>query len=224
MVNLDGFILTHVIEPIEYWTKEMAAEYLPEFKPVHRLNPEKVVTMGAFGMPEIYAEQRMAHDEALKASKPVILKAWEELEKVTGRKYSPVETYKTEGAETLILAMGSMCETAMHAVDEMRDAGKKVGLVKLRLWRPLPIPEIKAALSGAKDVVVLDRSITPGGGNAPVTSEIRSVMYDEPDRPKIHCQVAGIGGRDVAPEDITNMVELALKETETTYHIYGVRG
>ena len=224
MVNLDGFILTHVIEPIEYWTKEMAQEYLPTFKPVHRLHPDNVVTMGAFGMPEIYAEQKMAHDEALKDSKPVILKAWDELAKVTGRKYGPVETYKTEGAETLILAMGSMCETAMFAVDQMREAGKKVGLVKLKLWRPLPVPEIKAALSGAKDVIVLDRSISTGGGNAPVTSEIRSVMYDEPDRPKIHCQVAGIGGRDVAPEDITDMVELALKETESTYHIYAVRG
>ena len=224
MINLDGFILTHVIEPVEFWTKEMAQKYLPPFKPVYSLHPDKVVTMGAFGMPEIYAEQKMAHDQAIRNSMPIIEKAWQELTEITGRTYSPVEEYKTEDADTLILAMGSLCETASLAVDYMRDAGKKVGLVKLRLWRPLPVDKIRKALSKAKDVVVLDRSISTGGGNAPVTSEIRSVMYHEAQRPQVHCMVAGIGGRDVAPDDIVNMVEMALKDKDFDYHIYGVRG
>ena len=120
--------------------------------------------------------------------------------------------------------MGSLCETASLAVDRMRDAGRKVGLVKLRLWRPFPLAEVRKALSGAKDVVVLDRSITVGGANAPVTSEIRAAMYHEPQRPKIHCMIAGIGGRDVTPEDITNMVDMSLKGTNQEYYIYGVRG
>lgn len=224
MVNMDGFILTHVIEPIEFWTKEMAQSYVPPFKPLHRLHPDKVVTMGAFGMPEIYAEQKMAHEHALTNSMPVITEAWDELAKLTGREYAAVEQYKAEGAETLILAMGSICETASMAVDRMRDAGKKVGLIKLKLWRPLPVDEIRKALAAAKDVVVLDRSISVGGGNAPVTSEIRAVMYHESQRPKIHCVVAGIGGRDVAPDDVSKMVETALSESDSEYHIYGVRG
>ena len=99
MINVDGFTLTHVIEPIEPWTKEMAAKYLPEFKPVSRIHPDKPITMGVFGMPEIYIEQKMAHDQALKNSTPVILKAWDELAQLTGRQYLPVEEYKTEGAE-----------------------------------------------------------------------------------------------------------------------------
>ncbi|MEW6112826.1 MAG: transketolase C-terminal domain-containing protein [Thermodesulfobacteriota bacterium] len=224
MVNMDGFILTHVIEPIEFWTKEMVSSYLPQFRPLHTLHPDKVVTMGAFGMPEIYAEQKMAHDQALKNSMPVLQEGWNELTKVTGRKYAPVEQYRTDGAETLLLCMGSLCETASLAVDQMREAGRKVGLVKLRLWRPFPLAEVRKALSGAKDVVVLDRSITVGGANAPVTSEIRAAMYHEPQRPKIHCMIAGIGGRDVTPEDITNMVDLSLKGTNQEYYIYGVRG
>jgi len=224
MVNMDGFILTHVIEPMEFWTKEMAQSYLPQFKPAYRLHPDKVVSMGAFGMPEIYAEQKMAHDVALRDSRPVIDEAWDELARVTGRKYSAVEHYRTDGAETLILAMGSLCETASLAVDRMRDAGKKVGLVKLRLWRPFPFAEIRQALAGAKDVVVLDRSVNTGGGNAPVTSEIRAVMYHEPSRPKIHCMIAGLGGRDVTPDDVSNMVDMALAGTGAEYYIYGVRG
>ncbi|HMK34346.1 MAG TPA: transketolase C-terminal domain-containing protein [Desulfomonilaceae bacterium] len=224
MINVDGFNLTHVIEPIEFWTKEMVKDYLPAFKPLYTLHPEKVVSMGAFGMPEIYVEQKKAHDVALANSTPVIVQAWQELAKLTGRKYSPVETYRAEGAETLILAMGSICETASLAVDRMRDAGKKVGLVKLRLWRPLPVSDLRPILSQAKDVVVLDRSVSLGAASAPVTSEIRALMYHEPQRPKIHCTIAGLGGRDVTPEDVSKMVEISLSETDYDYHFYGVRG
>ncbi|MGD9819754.1 MAG: transketolase C-terminal domain-containing protein, partial [Desulfomonilaceae bacterium] len=201
IINVDGFGLTHVIEPIEFWTKEMVKKYLPPFEPLNTLHPDKVVTMGAFGMPEIFTEAKKALDEAIWNSAPVISEAWDELAQLTGRQYRPVETYKTEGAETLILAMGSICETASIAVDEMRASGKKVGLLNLRLWRPLPTEEIKKVLSGAKDVVVLDRALTPGGANSPLTSEIRTVMYGEPVRPNIYCMVAGLGGRDVTPSD-----------------------
>jgi pyruvate ferredoxin oxidoreductase alpha subunit len=175
-------------------------------------------------MPEIYVEQKKAHDEALANSRPIIEKAWGELAKLTGRKYSPIETYKVEGADTLILGMGSICETASLAVDQLRESGKKVGLVKVRLWRPLPVDDLRKILSAAKDVVVLDRSVALGGASAPVTAEIRALMYHEPQRPKIHCMMAGIGGRDVTPKDVSNMVQLALSETDYDYHFYGVRG
>lgn len=224
MINVDGFTLTHVIEPIEMWTKDMVGRYLPPFEPLNRLDPDKVVSMGAFGMPEIYAEQRYAHDKAVMDSRPIIDKAWDELADLTGRKYTAVETYRTEGAETIVLAMGSIGATASLAVDRLRDEGKKAGLVKLRLWRPLPVEELKKAFAGAKDVVVLDRAVSPGAGIAPVASEIRAVMYDEPRRPKIHCMIAGLGGRDVTPEDVCNMIDLALAGKTKDYHIYGVRG
>ena len=175
-------------------------------------------------MPEIFTEAKKALDEAIWSSAPVISEAWDELAQLTGRQYRPVETYKTEGAETLILAMGSICETASIAVDEMRASGKKVGLVNLRLWRPLPKEEIKRVLSAVKDVVVLDRALTPGGANSPLTSEIRTVMYSEPVRPNIYCMVAGLGGRDVTPTDIATMVEKALTDKHMDHYIYGVRG
>jgi pyruvate ferredoxin oxidoreductase alpha subunit len=224
MINVDGFNLTHVIEPIEFWTKDMVNKYLPPFQPLSRLHPDKVLSMGAFGMPEIYVEQKKAHDVALADSRPVIVQAWDELAAMTGRKYSPIETYKVEGAETLILGMGSICETASLAVDQLRESGKKVGLVKVRLWRPLPVGDLRKILSTAKDVVVLDRSVSLGGASGPVTGEIRALMYHEPQRPKIHCMMAGLGGRDVTPDDVSKMVQLALSETDYDYHFYGVRG
>ncbi len=223
MINVDGFNLTHVIEPIEFWTKDMTQKYLPEFKPIHRLYPDKVVTMGAFGMPEIYTEAKMAQNDALLKSFPVIKQGWNELADLTGRKYSPVEMYKTEDAETIILGMGSICETATLAVDQMRDQGKKAGLVKLRLWRPLPVDDIKKALAGAKDVLVLDRAVSFGAANAPVTSEIRAIMYHESNRPNIHNVIAGLGGRDVTPDHIIEMLEMALADKTRGYNIFGVR-
>jgi pyruvate ferredoxin oxidoreductase alpha subunit len=223
MINVDGFNLTHVIEPIEFWTKDMTQKYLPEFKPIHRLHPDKVVTMGAFGMPEIYTEAKMAQNDALLKSFPVIKQGWDELADLTGRQYSPVEMYKTEDAETIILGMGSICETATLAVDQMRDQGKKAGLVKLRLWRPLPVDDIKKALAGAKDVLVLDRAVSFGAANAPVTSEIRAIMYHESNRPNIHNVIAGLGGRDVTPDHIIEMLEMALADKTHGYNIFGVR-
>ncbi|MBM3298518.1 MAG: pyruvate ferredoxin oxidoreductase [Deltaproteobacteria bacterium] len=224
MINVDGFTLTHVIEPIEVWTKEMVRQYLPPFQPIHKLHPDKVVTMGAFGMPEIYAEQRFAHELAILNSRSVIDKAWDELASLTGRKYKAVDSYKTEGADTIILAMGSLCETASLAVDKMRQAGRKVGLVKLRLWRPLPVEELRAALGSAQEVLVLDRAISPGAGCAPLTSEIRAIMYQHDKRPKIRGMIAGIGGRDVTPDHVVDMVDLALAGKTRDGHIYGVRG
>jgi len=224
MINVDGFNLTHVIEPIEFWTKDMVKEYLPPFKPLNTLHPNKVVSMGAFGMPEIYAEQKYAHDHVLLKSHEVLLEGWDEMAKMTGRKYSPVETYKADDAEILLFSMGSICETASIAVDQMREQGKSVGLVKLRLWRPLPKEELKSILGKAKEVVVLDRSLAPGAANAPVTSEMRALMYHEAQRPKIHCMIAGLGGRDVTPQDVINMVEQAIVEKNDDYHFYGVRG
>lgn len=224
MLNVDGFTLTHVIEPIEFWTKEMVQQYLPPFKPLHRLHPDKVVSMGAFGMPEVYAEQRYAHEHAILQSRPIIDQAWDELAKITGRKYSSVEQYKTEDAETLILAMGTMCGTASLAVDKLRKEGRKVGLVKLRLWRPLPVFELRQALSKAKNVLVIDRAVTPGAGTAPVVSEVRSIMYHEAQRPNIYSVLAGIGGRDVTPDDVISMLNMALAGDVDDYHFYGVRG
>jgi pyruvate ferredoxin oxidoreductase alpha subunit len=200
------------------------AKYLPTYKPMYSLHPDKIVSMGAFGMPEIYTEQKKALDHVMANSKEVVLKAWDELAQLTGRRYAPVETYKAEGADTLILGMGSICETASLAVDQLREQGKNVGLVKLRLWRPFPLDEVRATLGAAKDVVVLDRAISPGAGTLPLSAEIKSVMYGASQRPNIHSVVAGLGGRDVTPADVVKMVGVALSGQISEYYIYGVRG
>ena len=226
IVNMDGFILTHVIEPIEYWDADMVKKYLPNFNPVNALNPQNPTTVGAFGMPGIYTEAKMAQNEALLNSKPHILKAWEELGKVTGRHYKPVETYKTDGAETVFLSMGSTGDTVAMAVDELREQGKPVGLIKLRLWRPFPFEELREAAKGAKRIIVLDRAVSYGGPGGPVASEIRSVFYGEAEMPEVTNFICGLAGRDVTPNDYIGMYERSESvgnARQEDYVFYGVR-
>ena len=227
IVNMDGFILSHVIEPIELIEQEKIDQFLPPYQPLHRLHPDRPVTMGAFALPSIFAETKKAQEVAIWSSMPKILETWKAFGDMTGRYYNPVETYKAADAETLLLTMGSFGETASVAVDMMRKEGRSVGLVKIRLWRPFPFDEFKKAALHAKQLVVIDRAVSVGGPGGPVASELRSALYGSDHRPFVYNFVAGISGRDVAPSDFIKMVDKAEIEIEEGnregYEIYGVR-
>jgi len=225
--NMDGFILSHVIEPIEMIEQEKIDRFLPPYEPLHRLHPDRPVTMGAFALPSIFAEAKKAQEEALRASMPKILETWKAFGDMTGRYYHPVETYKAEDADTLLVTMGSCGETASVAVDKMREEGRSVGLVKIRLWRPFPFDDLKKATLQAKQLVVIDRAISVGACG-PVASEVKAALYGQDQRPSIYNFVAGISGRDVTPSDFVKMVDKAEieidKGNKEGFEIYGVRG
>lgn len=226
IVNMDGFILTHVIEPIEYWDQETVNRYIPEFRPVNVLHPDQPLSMGAFGMPAIYTEAKKAQDEALINSKSEILSAWKEMGDLVGRHYHPVETNQAEDAETVFLTMGSSGETVSIAVDELRSQGKSVGQVKLRLWRPFPFEEFREAVRGTKRIIVIDRAISYGGPGGPLASEIRSILYREDNMPVVTNFLCGLAGRDVTPEDYIAIYNKTLnmgKVRQEDYIFYGVR-
>ncbi len=226
IINMDGFILSHVIEPIELIEQEKIDQFLPPYQPLYRLHPDRPVTMGAYALPSIFMETKKAQEVALRASMPKILETWKAFGEMTGRYYSPVETYKADDAETLLVTMGSFGETASVAVDQMRKDGRAVGLVKIRLWRPFPFEAFKKATLHAKQLVVIDRAISVGACG-PVASEIKAALYGEPVRPSIYNFVAGISGRDVAPSDFIKMVDKAEVEIEEGnregFELYGVR-
>jgi pyruvate ferredoxin oxidoreductase alpha subunit len=228
IVNLDGFILTHVVEPLEILDQETADQFLPPLTPYHKLDPKKPVTMGAFALPELYAEIKMAHQVALTNSRGPILEVWREWAALTGRQYRPVERYRTEGARILLLLMGSLAEVAELAVDELREAGEAVGLLKPRLWRPFPFADLREAVAGADLVIVCDRALSPGGAAGPVMAEVRSALYPLAERPQVLGYVVGLGGRDVQPQDFKDIVSHALKETvqgpKEEFYLVGVRG
>jgi pyruvate ferredoxin oxidoreductase alpha subunit len=227
-VNLDGFILTHMIEPVEYEDDELIKQYLPEFKMKNALHPDNPVSMGCFGMPEIYTETQMNREAGVQGSYPHILKAWGEWGKLTGRYYKPIETYLSDDAEYCIVTMGSYGETAHDVVDALRKEGEKVGLVKIRLWRPFPLDEFRKAVLGKKHLIVLDRAITFGAQGGPVASELRSVLYKKDGAPTIVNYVAGLAGRDVSRKDFRNIILEGKKKAESGdtegFTLYGLRG
>ena len=163
IINLDGFILSHVVEALETVDQEMVDKFLPAYIPRHHLDPKHPVTMGAFAMPEIYTEVKMNHEVTLTNSYHHILEVWDEWAKLTGRSYQPVERVHTKGAKILLLTMGSLSEVAEIAVEEMRQAGLPVGLLKLRLWRPFPFQDLREAVGDAELLIVCDRALSLGG-------------------------------------------------------------
>ncbi|MBI4773923.1 MAG: pyruvate ferredoxin oxidoreductase [Deltaproteobacteria bacterium] len=227
IVNLDGFTLSHVIEPIEYFDQAEVDSYLKPYVPAMRLDPKHPITMGPVGMPEVYTEARKAQEEAIKAARPVIAEAWQAFGDQFGRYYRAVESYQMDGAETVLITMGSIGETAMTAVDEMRSRGKKVGLLRIRLFRPFPVEELRKALKGVKRVGVIDRALPFGASGGPVAAEVRSALYHQTDRPFVYNYIAGLGGRDVTVENFEEMAsELeSLEKSELTefYKIINVR-
>jgi len=227
MVHLDGFYLSHVIEPVLFPEQSQVDKFIPPYQYPIPLHPDRPVTMGAFGPPVIYSEAKWAQEVNLRASKKVILQCWEEFGKTFGRYYSPVESYHSEDAKVLLLTLGSFSETAMTAIDKMRGEGREVGLVRIRLWRPFPFEEIRQAVRNAGVLIVLDRALSFGGPGGPVCSEVRSALYGEAKKPKVIGFVGGLGGRDITPagfEEIINRgIEISQKGSKNEFEIFGVR-
>jgi len=206
MVNLDGFLLTHVYEPVELYDQKMVDEFLPSYAPVFALDPKNPVTMGTLAPPEVYTEARyMVHHAQLRA-KEVIEEVANDFKKKFGRYAGGlVETYKMEGAEVALMAMGSIIGTMKDAVDEMRAAGMPVGVVKVRTYRPFPVEALREALRGVKAVCVVDRNISMGMEGALFT-DLKAGLYAKSNA-EILGFVAGLGGRDITIEDFKNMAK-----------------
>jgi len=227
MIHLDGFHLTHMIEPVILPEQSAVDRFLPPNQYPLPLDPNKPVTMGDFGPPVIYSEAKWAQEVNLRASKKVILECWKEFRETFQRKYLPVESYNSKDARVLLLTMGSFSETAMVAVDKLRGEGMDVGLLRLRLWRPFPFEEFRQAVKGAEVLIVLDRALSFGGPGGPVCSELKAALYSESKRPKVVSFVGGLGGRDITMAGFETIVrrgiEIAEKGSENEFEIFGVR-
>ena len=180
MVHLDGFHLTHMIEPIYLPDQAEVDRFLPPYDYAPPLDISRPATIGVVGPPFIYTETKKAQVAAFDAALGPIEECWAEFARQFGRTYRPVETYRTDGARTLLLTMGSYGETAMEAIDQMRGQGKDVGLVRLRLWRPFPFAELREAVKEADVLVVLDRAVSPGGTRPAVVRSHTAAGSDRP--------------------------------------------
>jgi len=208
MVNHDAFYVSHALEPVRVPAQEVVDAFLPPYAPEHRLDTAKVESWGNVVTQDMFYRHRQALGVAMGEVPATALEADREWRELTGRGYGVIERYRCEGARTVIVTMGSMCGTARDAVDAMRDAGRAVGLLKVRLFRPLPKQALRAALAGVPEILVLDRNHSPGHGGV-LHQELRAALYGMPDAPRIHGYLAGVGGVNVSPERIAEFVRMA---------------
>ncbi len=197
MVCMDGFILTHTYETVDVPTQEEADKFLPPYDPLYSLDPKDPVSLGTYAGPELYQEVRYTMHRDCLASKEVVKEVAREFKEAFGRWTGDViQPYRCDDAETVVIAMGSVVGTLKEWVDVERAKGEKVGVLKLRCYRPFPQDELREALSQARHAIVLEKAVSMGGYGI-VAAELRAALYGQASAPTVACAVAGLGGRDI---------------------------
>jgi len=226
IVNLDGFTLTHTVQPVDLLSDEEAKKFVGEYKPVYPLlDVEHPVTWGPFAMPDYYFELKRAQQAGMEAVPEVFLAVQQEFSKLSGRRYAGFfEAYKLADAEYALVVLGSTAGTAKVAVDELRARGMKVGLLKPWLWRPFPANAVAEALKGVRAVAVLDRAFSFGTMGA-LFEDVASALYPLEKRPILANYIYGLGGRDITVNDLIRVFEElpTLQKTEWTLRYIGLR-
>lgn len=228
MVCMDGFIISHSIERIEYLDDEVVKDFVGEYKPLYPLlDVDNPVSYGPLILPDLYMEYKRAQHEVMTKVSKVVLDVAADFEKISGRRYGLFEPYRLDDAEIALVILNSAAGTAKDVVDEFRDRGIKAGLLKPRLFRPFPYKEVAEALKTAKAICVLDRADS-FGGFGPLYMEIASALMMNGSKPILINKIYGLGGRDFLPEHaeivLNELVEILRTGNIREYKEYlGVR-
>ena len=229
MVCQDGFITSHSIENIELEEDEKVKEFVGTYKPKHYLlNDKEPIAVGPLDLQAYLFEHKAQQAEAMKNAKEVILNVAKDFEKMTGRKYSFFEEYKTEDADFVIICMNSTAGTAKYEADKLREQGIKAGVLKLRVFRPFPAEEIAKAISHVKAVAVLDKADGLNAVGGPLFTDVTSGLYTNGVQIPTLSYIYGIGGRDIKAEEIgtvyKDLSEVAkFGKVENPYRYLGLR-
>ncbi|MCX5906710.1 MAG: pyruvate ferredoxin oxidoreductase [Deltaproteobacteria bacterium] len=210
MVLEDGFVLSHTSEPVDVPDPQEVDRFLPPYRARHKLSADEPHTYNIMVDPSRFIAFRHEGQKSMEQAKKVVARVDREFKSRFGRGYGLIEKYRATDADVVFLTMGTPASTAREVIDEFRKQGKKVGLMRLRLFRPFPTEEIVKQLSGVKKVAVLDRAISLGAGGI-VAQEVKAALLNSPKKPKVFEFIAGLGGKDINPEAIRTMVEKTMK-------------
>jgi len=209
MVTYDAFFLSHTSEVVDIPEIEEVDAFLPAFEPRYRLDVNDPRMFGGMIGPDYFYEERFVmHKDSMEAVN-VYPRICEAFEQAFGRQYDVCETYRTEDADLILVTAGTITSVSRIAVDDARKAGKKVGLMKIRMFRPVPLDRWRESLGNALRVVVVDRNISAGLGGV-FASEVKSALFSLEKRPSVYSVIAGLGGRDVTPQDMSGIIEHVL--------------
>jgi len=239
MVCLDGFTLSHTMENVMTLPDDVIQEFVGERKFItveghlgeseFRLDPDNPMTMGPLDLQDFYYEHKMHQVEAIDKALEVVKEVDREWAELSGREYKIVEPYLMEDAEAAIIGIGSATGTVRHVVDELREEGKKVGMIKLRLFRPFPVHDLKNAIGDVPVIGVMEKCISFGAAGSPIMMEMMTGYYHDEEKPLMANYVVGLGGRDVSPDMIREIYDDLLKiksegKVTKTMNYIGVRG
>lgn len=208
MIVLDAFYLSHTAEPVDIPDQEVVDAFLPQREARRKLDVNDPHAFGALVRPDSYMEMRWQQQDAMDRTHDVFADVEREWERLTGRRYGAIEAYRAHDADLLLVTSGTITSTARAVVDQRRERGEAVGLVKVKMFRPFPTAALRDALAGVARVAVLDRNVSVGHGGI-FAEELRSALYDLPpdDRPELRGYVLGLGGRDVTPAVIDGIID-----------------
>ncbi len=239
MVCLDGFTLSHTMENVLTLPDEAVQKFIGERpfieveghmgKGEFRLNPELPLTMGPLDLQDFYYEHKMQQVEAMEQALKHIKEIDDEYGRLSGRSYRYVEPYMMDDAEVALIGMGSMTGTIRYMVDELRAEGVKAGMIKLRLFRPFPVEEIKKAVGDTPVLGVMEKCVSFGAPASPLMEELMTAYYRDEEKPLMANYVVGLGGRDVSPDMIREAYRSMKKirktgKVEQLSTFIGVRG
>lgn len=208
MVCYDGFITSHSVEAIELLEDKVVKEFVGEYNPKHYLlNPNEYVSMGPLDLQNYFFEHRKQLADAMIDAKVVIQKVTEDFAKISGRKYDLFESYKLDDAEIGIVVLNSTAGTAKVVIDNLREKGIKAGLLKPRVFRPLPYIEIANSLKHLKALAIMDKADSVNGMSGPMYSETIAGLAKENVLLPTSNYIYGLGGRDVTTKDIEKVFE-----------------
>ena len=210
MVVLDAFFLSHTFEVIDVPDQETVNEFLPEFKPSVCLDQDNPFAMGQMAPPPFYMEMRHNIQQAMMSVHDAYEKIEDEFDNIFGNRYGKLDAMLCEDADVVLVMAGTAASTARTVVSALRKKGVKAGLVKIRMFRPFPVAEMREALKNARMVAVVDRNCSFGVGGI-FAQEIRAALSGTESRQKVAGFITGLGGRDVTPEMLEEIYEAAQK-------------
>jgi len=224
MVCQDGFITSHSVESVSFIDDKKVEQFIgennPEFSLLDVANP---VSLGPLDLFDYYFEHKRQQADGMDNAKKVFLDVAKEFKKVCGREMEYFEDYHAKDADYVIVVMSSTAGTAKEVVDKMRKEGKKVGLIRPRLFRPFPAAEFAKALEGKKSVAVMDRSDSFGAQGGPLFLEILAALFNSDKKPKVSNYIFGLGGRDTNMDDIEKVFNDLIENKSKSLNYLGVR-
>lgn len=216
MTCMDGFILSHVYEPVVLLEQDLTDEFLPAYEPEQVLDPKNPLSFGAFADPNYYTEFRYLQEQAMQKALKKIEDVANEFYDVYGRYYGGlIDEYRTDDADIIVMAMGSIVGTIKDVIDRLRDRNVKVGVLKVRSFRPFPVDAIKNVVKDAKVVVVLDKNISLGLNEGALFTETKSSLYNTDIRIPVVGYMVGHGGRDIKVDTISKIIDEATEVMKT---------